>query len=295
MYLVFDIGGTFVKYAMMDKEANVHEKGKIPTIKKGLAPFLDSLEEIYYQFKDVDGIALSCPGLIDVDEGVIYHGGALKFLHECHIVKELSKRCQNVQVSVENDGKCAGLAESSIGAAKDYQDAIIMAFGTGVGGAIIKDKKVHRGTRLIAGELSFITTAYNRKDLSRNTWGERGNAIHLALDLDKAKGKEKGTYSGEDVFAMAEAGDEDATNILEDFYYDVANQINNMQYIYDPDIFCIGGGISEQPALLEGINRYVDKLQEISFQMVKPKVVKCQFQNDSNLIGALFNYLQMYE
>jgi predicted NBD/HSP70 family sugar kinase len=294
MYLVFDVGGTFVKYALMDKQANISKKGKIPSVKKDVSDFLDSLEEIFYHFKDVEGIALSCPGLIDVENGIIYHGGALRFLHECNIVEELSKRCLGVPVAVENDGKCAGLAESSIGAAKDAQDAIIIAFGTGVGGAIIKDKKVHRGNRLLAGELSSITTAYRREDLSRNTWGKTGNAIHLALDLEKAKGVPKGTYGGEDVFAMAEAGDEDANNILEDFYFDVANQINNMQYIYDPDIFCVGGGISEQPALLEGINKYIDIIQEISFQMTRPNVVKCQFQNDSNLVGALFNYLQIH-
>lgn len=295
MYLVLDIGGTFVKYALMNKKAEVLDKGKVPTVKKGLSMFLDSLEEIVNRFRDIEGIALSCPGLIDVEKGIIYHGGALAFLHECKIVDELSKRCNNIKVSVENDGKCAGLAEASIGAAKEVQDAIVIAFGTGVGGAIIKDKKVHRGNRLIAGEFSFITTTYNRSALSRDSWGESGNAIHLATDLEKVKGKEKGTYNGEDVFALAATGDEDANTILEDFYYDVANQINNLQYIYDPDIFCIGGGISEQPALLEGINRYIDILQEISFQMVKPKVVKCQFQNDSNLIGALFNYLQIYE
>lgn len=294
MYLVFDIGGTFVKYAIMDKDAIIKEKGKIPSEKKDLTLFLDSLEEIYHKYEYVEGIAISCPGLIDVEKGMVYYGGALRYLHECNIVKEISKRCDNKPAAAENDGKCAGLAESSIGAAKDVQDAIIIAFGTGVGGAIIKDKKVHRGNRLVAGELSAITTSYRREDLYRNEWGKRGNAIHLAKDLEKIKGKPKGTYSGEDVFAMAEAGDEDATNILEDFYYDVANQISNMQYIYDPDIFCIGGGISEQPALLEGINRYIDMIQEISVQMAKPKVVKCKFQNDSNLIGALFNYLQIH-
>lgn len=294
MYLVMDIGGTFVKYALMDAEATIMNKGKIPTVKENLTVFLDSLEEIFHRFKNVDGLALSCPGLIDVEKGIIYHGGALPFLHECHIVEEMAKRCEGVKVAVENDGKCAGLAEASIGAAKDVQDAIIIAFGTGVGGAVIKNKKVHRGNRLIAGEFSFIATAYNRKELSRDVWGKHGSAIHLSKDLDKIKGQPKGTYTGEDVFSMAESGDEDATNILEDFYFDIANQINNLQYIYDPDIFCIGGGISEQPALLEGVNRYIDKLQDISFQMVKPRVVKCQFQNDSNLIGALFNYLQIY-
>lgn len=294
MYLVFDIGGTFVKYAIMDQDAKISKKGKIPSVKTNLEDFLESLVVLYNKFENVEGIALSCPGQVDVNHGIIYNGGNLMFLHQCNIVEELSKRCNGIKVAVENDGKCAGLAESIIGAAKDKQDAIVIAFGTGVGGAVIKNKKVHRGNRLIAGELSFLSTKYDRNLLKRNYWGSNGNAIHLSSDLDKIKHKPKGTYSGEDVFEMAQQGDEDANNILEDFYFDIANQIYNLQYVFDPDIFCIGGGISEQTALIEGINRYVDLIFDNTFQLIKPLVVKCQFRNDSNLIGALFNFQQIY-
>lgn len=294
MYLVLDIGGTFIKYAIMDSKANIYHKNKMPTIKTSLTDFEDAIVGLYQKYEDIEGIAISCPGQIDVEKGLIYHGGALPFLH-LYTASQLSKRCHDIPVAIENDGKCAGLAEASIGAAKEYQDAVVMVFGTGIGGAIIKNKVVHHGRRLQAGEFSFLTTNYMREPKYRNQWGATGNAIHLTRDLAKVKGEKENTYTGEDVFSMAENGDYDAINILEDFYYDVANQIYNMHYILDPDIFCIGGGISEQPALLNGIRRYIDEIYDSTFQLSKPNVVKCKFNNDSNLIGALFNFLQIYK
>lgn len=296
MYLVFDIGGTFIKYAIMDRSATIHEKGKVPTPYNGVDAFLDLLESIYHQHQEVDGIALSCPGQIDVVKGIVYSGGNLRYLHLCHLKDELQKRCDNKKVAIENDGKCAGLAEVAIGAAKDVNDAIVVVFGTGIGGAIIKDKKVHHGSRLMAGELSFVMVNEDRKSLKQDMWAKDGSAIALSKLLEIKKGKEKGTYTGEDVFNMAlDQKDEDAIEILEDFYYKTAVYLYNLQYIMDPDIICIGGGISEQASVLEGIQRYIDLIYENSFQLLKPKVVKCKFHNDSNLIGALFHFLQIYQ
>lgn len=55
---------------------------------------------------------------------------------------------------MENDAKCAGLAEAWIGSAQAYDDAIIVVLGTGIGGAIIKNKQIHHGAHLFAGEIS---------------------------------------------------------------------------------------------------------------------------------------------
>lgn len=295
MYLVFDIGGTFLKYAIMDKDGNIISKDKTPSKKEGINEFLDQLQSIYEENKEVEGIALSVPGQVDIQKGIIYNGGALTFLHECHINDELSKRCDNKPVAVENDGKCAGLAESAIGAAKDVNDAVVLVFGTGVGGAIIKDKHVHHGSRMIAGELSFLMTDACTSPDHIRMWAQNGgSAVGLSMKLDHLKGQPKGTYNGEKLFELASQGDKEANEVLEEFYFGVAKKIYDLQYIMDPDVFCIGGGISEQPAVVEGINHYVDLINENSFQITKPKVVRCKYNNDSNLIGALFNFLQLH-
>lgn len=294
MYLVFDIGGTFTKYALMDDQGHIQSKNKIPTIRNDINTFLDHLETIYKNHSDVTGIAISCPGLVDVNKGIIYGGGAVTCLDQVNLMTTLSKRCDNKPVAVENDGKCAGLAEAWIGAAKDVDNCCVLAFGTGVAGAIIKDKKIHRGNHLVAGEASYFISAASREDITLDYFGHKYSTIGIIKKAELALGKEQGTLSGEELFELAHHNNPVVNDILEDFYFNIAIQCYNLQYVFDPDLICIGGGISEQPAVIEGINRYVTKIYENTKQFLKPEVCVCQFNNDSNLIGALYNYKQLH-
>ena len=96
MYLVFDVGGTFVKYAWMNIDGDIHEKGKYPTPTRegeSVPEFVESLGQIYDKYKGhgVEGIALSLPGLIDAENGIIRNGGGIKyFIHifSCHGICE---------------------------------------------------------------------------------------------------------------------------------------------------------------------------------------------------------------
>ncbi len=295
MYLVFDIGGTFVKYALMDKEGNIIEKSKIPTLlDQGLDPFIDTLVEVYQKYPDVKGIAISTPGAVDVEKGIVYNGGNLPFLHQVCLKEVISSRCNNIPVAVENDGKSAGLAEAWIGAAKDVEDAAVIAFGTGIAGAIIKNKHIHRGNRLVAGEVSFLLNDFDRQH-KPTIWANVNSALNLGKNLSVKKGYPEDHYSGEDFFNILAQGDTDADEILKDFAYSAAVHLYNIQLIFDPDLICIGGGISEQPALLEEIKQQVEVIWDQIPHIAKPEVVKCKFNNDSNLIGALYNYMQLYE
>lgn len=295
MYLVFDIGGTFVKYALMDENGKIDSKAKIPTINHDLDLFLNSLVEIYHQNSNVQGIAISCPGLVDTKQGKVFGGGAVPCLDQVVLSQELSKLCDNLPVAVENDGKCAGLAEAWIGAAKDVDNCCVLAFGTGIAGAVIKDKKIHRGNHLVAGEASYFLVGGDRKDFRLDYFGFKDSTIGILKKAEKLMGLEKGSLSGEKLFELANNNDPIALEVLEDFYFDVAMQCYNLQYVFDPDIICIGGGISEQPAVIKGINHYVDYIYEHSKQFLKPTVTVCQFNNDSNMIGALYNFKQLYE
>ena len=128
MYLVFDVGGTFVKYAWMSMDGNIQEKGKYPTPTKegeSVPEFVESLGQIYDKYKDqgVEGIALSLPGLIDAENGIIRNGGGIKYLKDAHLAELLGARCDGVKISMENDGKCAALAEVWMGNAKGCKNA----------------------------------------------------------------------------------------------------------------------------------------------------------------------------
>lgn len=296
MYLVFDIGGSFVKYATITSSGEIISKDKIPTVlDQGIEGFIDSLEKVYQQFSgQVEGIAISTPGAVDVEKGIVYNGGNLPFLHQVCLKEVVSKRCDGLPVAVENDGKCAGLAEVWIGSAKDVQDAIVIAFGTGIAGAVIKNKRIHRGNRLIAGEVSFLLNEMDRHK-EPVIWAHQNSALLLGAKLSIKKGMAQNALDGEKFFEMLHAGDQDANEILKDFCYSAAVHFYNCQLIFDPDMICIGGGISEQPRLIEELKNQVDVIWEKVPHIGKPNVVKCKFNNDSNLLGALYNFMQLYQ
>lgn len=318
MYLVFDVGATFVKYAWMTEEGDIKEKGRISTKNKagdGVDDFIESLAGIYDQYKEkgtVEGIAMGLPGQIDVEHGIVYGGGGIRYMHNVPLQELLSKRCDNVKVSVENDGKCAALAEVWLGNAKDVKDACVLVFGTGIGGGIIKDGKVHRGKRMLAGELSFTIENMTREDISRIRCGEEMSMLdaieqmpfmwsaHAATGsvcywMAKKKGLPVEEVTGERIYQWANAGDEEAADALEDMYFSIAKQCCNLYVAFDPEVILIGGGISAEPAFVEGIKRYVEKLKKISIIYKEIKIDVCRYRNDSNLLGALYNFKQIYQ
>ena len=92
---------------------------------------------------------------------------------------------------------------------------------------------------------------------------------------------------------MAEAGDEDAIKAIDEFYFNNALGIFNLQYIYDPEKIIIGGAISNREDFIDRINEKIDLIMsKIKVATIRPKIAKCMFRNDANLLGALFNYLQ---
>lgn len=318
MYLVFDVGATFVKYGWMTIDGVIEEKGKIPTPNKigdGVEDFVSTIGNIYDTYKEkgtVEGIAMGLPGQIDVEKGIVYGGGGLMYLDQVAVGDLLSQRCDGVKVSLENDGKCAALAEVWLGNAKDVQDACVVVLGTGIGGGIIKDRKVHRGNRLLAGELSYCLQDMTRDHLDNiqsedvlNTVMERFAQVPflqnakcstsgLTYLVAVAKGLPVEEVDGEKIYRWAAEGDQVCIDILEDMYFSIAKLCINLYVMFDPDIILIGGGISAEPRLLEGVQRYVDKIKIHSKIYSGLRLDVCKFLNDSNLLGALYNFKQMY-
>ena len=313
MYLVFDVGGTFIKYALMYQKGKIYEKYKVPTpfqdgkvddngdeitpytvkTEDGIAAFLEQIDIIYGKYSkeyQITGIAMSLPGQVNVNQGIVYGGGSLPYLDRVPLGNLISRRCGNVPVALENDAKCAALAEVWIGNAKDCKDACVLVFGTGIGGGIIIDRKVRHGVGMIAGEMSFLYDGLPIEDVDKirpleeiNSkqggelpdpciWTQQASVQALRRKVAKAKGLKWQEVNGEDIYEMAET-DPEIQDILERMYYNIAWHCCNLYITLAPEIILIGGGISAQPKFMEGIIKYTSK----------------------NLIGALFNFLQKYD
>ena len=293
--LCIDVGGTAIKYGIIDSDLNLTDKGEVPTPHEGMDEYLDALEKIYRQAEDkVHGIAMSVPGVIDSENGICISGGNLKFVENYNLAEVLEKRLK-VPVSIMNDAKSAAMAEARWGALSDCPDGIVIVLGTGIGGALIKDGKVHFGKNFAAGEFSFISLGENM-DSMEDTWAGRAGNPRLRTLVANAKGiEDPESITGFDVFRWAEEGDSLVLMALEQFTRGIAHMIINLQVIYDPDRFVIGGGISRQPLLLQYIQKNLDYFYtQFKWPGEKADVTTCKFFNDANLIGAYSYFLSRF-
>jgi predicted NBD/HSP70 family sugar kinase len=292
MYLAIDIGGTFIKYALLNAAGKIIEKSKKPAARSNIIEFEDVLFSIIegYDLANIKGIAISCPGTVDVDNGTVYYGGSFPFLHRVNLAQRIQSK-YGIETSIENDGKCAALAELWLGSIKGRKDAVVLVLGSGVGGGIILDGKLRRGVNLSAGEISYVMSNLDAVTKKASFMGFLGSGVNMVRQIAELKQLEDLT-DGEAVFNVIAQRDQDAMEIFDEFCMNIAGQILNLQYIIDPEIFAIGGGISAQPILLERIKWAVNEIIKANpMHMADPNIVSCKFRNDANLYGALYHFL----
>ena len=301
-YLVIDVGGTDIKYAIMDKDLTFIEKGiKNTPYEHGLQGFLDTIAKIYHLYgEQVEGIAISMPGVIDSEAGYCYTGGNLVYNAGQPIAKLLAEKC-NTKVHIENDGKCAALAEYWKGELKGCKNGLVMILGTGIGGGIIIDGKLLRGAHFFAGELSYLDINADKWEDMDSCFAMKYGAVPMIRKIKEAKGIEDESFDGIRDFEFINAGDEQALEIFRQFARGIANQLCNLQVVLDMEVVAIGGGISRQDIVIDTIKKcwdeVIDKHPAKKFGTVLPqaRLTRCEFTSDANLVGALYGYLDYYE
>ena len=239
--LTIDIGGTSIKYARF-ADGKLGEEGAFGT-PDNLEQFYQSLTAVVEQFKensDVCGVAISSPGAVNKASGVIEGASALPYIHDFEIHAELEKRF-GLPVSIENDANCAALAEVKFGAAKGLSDVLLLVLGTGVGGSVVMNGKVHHGKHLFGGEFGFMLMD------DEHSFSDLGTTIRMAERYNKRTGEELDAI---EIFEKAFNGDKIANEEKDIFLYNVAKGIFNLTYSFDPERVIIGGGVSQAEWLI---------------------------------------------
>ncbi|MBV7507616.1 ROK family protein [Bacillus sp. sid0103] len=291
-YMVFDIGGTSIKYSVMDETAKKLISGKLATPKDGLESFLLTLQRIVEKYSadfDLQGIAVSSPGAVDVKTGFIGGASAIPYIHGVNMAGLITERT-GLQAAIENDANCAALAEGWLGAAKGTDYYICIVIGTGIGGSIVMNQSILRGASLHGGEFGYMIMGAPFQNPLQATWSLVASTNALVEEVKKRNSLEKGELNGEEVFRLAEEGDPIAQECLSEFYQRLAIGIYNLKYALDPQKILIGGGISKRQEVIAGINRELKGLRN-DISTLHIEVEACQFGNDANLIGALFHFL----
>lgn len=292
-YAVFDVGGSAIKYSLMDSECHFLKKNSVTTPKDGIDSFINAIDSVVKDLQKshvLSGVTLSLPGAVDVDSGYIKGFTAIPYIHGPNI-KELIQERTALPVELENDANCAGLAEGWIGAAKGINDYICIVIGTGIGGALVLDKKVRRGSNLFAGEFGYMILEDYLNQPIGETWSSLAATWGLVMQVAKRKNMDPNMLDGLTVFNMADEGDLEVQDEIDKFIKRLAVGIYNLQYIIDPEKILIGGAISKREGFIDRINEKL-KVMKPNEECIDIQIHPCKFGNDSNLIGALYHFLQ---
>ncbi|MBE6071557.1 MAG: ROK family protein [Clostridium butyricum] len=296
-YMVFDIGGSSVKWSVISENGDFkkNDSYKTPDSKE---EFFEELLNITNKMKEefnVEAVAISAPGAVDSDTGIIGGLSAIPYIHGPNF-KEIIKEGTGLDCAIENDANCAALGECWLGAGKENSDLAFIVCGTGIGGAIVKDKKVHVGVHKHGGEFGYcsVSCTFDDDGVKCLSWSKAGSTIQLANNVTRLKGLEIGSLSGLDVFDLYEKGDEIAIKEVDKYYYIMAVGIYNIQYTYDPEVIVLGGAISEREDYIDQVNKHLDDLMKNTELegTIKPVIKRCKYGNDANKLGALYNYFQ---
>lgn len=301
-YLCIDIGGTAIKYGVLNDKYSVLSKGEINTPQYE-SEFLTCIEGIYNEQRnkniELNGIAISTTG--KVNDNIIITGGNVPYIAsnsigstdtiDSHYWISKLRQYSSLPVTVENDGICAALAELHSGVLKNCKDAITVVFGTGIAGGIILDGKVRRGFNNACGEFSFIIMGagfYNDETL----WSADIGDFHLRKLVSEIKNIQIEKLDGRKIFEMANSGDREVKIVIENYTRLIARNLFNLQAVLDVEKIAIGGGISSQKLFIDGIISGIQNYASMIDSPVEiPKIVRCKYTSDANLVGALVKHL----
>jgi predicted NBD/HSP70 family sugar kinase len=285
LYLTCDIGGTDLKYGIIDISSNLITKGSVSThAKEGGRAILDQIVEIYNNHKNdynIKGIAISSAGVVDPNTTIILDAtNTITNFIGLNIREYLNEKLGNINISVENDVNCMALCEAFKGSGVNAKSMAAMTIGTGIGGAIVIDGNLIHGNGYSAGE-------WGNMYINGLVYEKQASTRALVLEAKKINNNIK---NGVDVFTLYDDNDPLIKVVVNNFFEALSSGIANIIYSLNPEKFVIGGGITARGAkFIEELKTYVKpKLSPYIYS--KTEIVIAEHKNDAGMLGAFENY-----
>ena len=281
-----DLGGTKIEAILLDEKLNVIERTRVPTYQeKGYKSIIDSIVSLVNSVKTKSDvpvtIGVSAPGAISKKTGLIKNSNT-----QCLIGMPLKEDLQNAlnqNIEIDNDANCFTIAETKLGAAKQYDVVFGVIMGTGVGGGIVINETVHKGKTNIAGEWGHHTLRINGNKCYCGKLGCVETYISgpaLEQRWTQLTGKHESLPSIVQNISNTKNGSQWKNEFLENFAIGLANVID----ILDPDVVVLGGGVSNIPFLYdEGRDRVYDK---VFTDLIETPIIKNKLGDSAGVFGA---------
>ncbi|MGO3017604.1 MAG: ROK family protein [Anaerococcus sp.] len=286
--ITFDIGGTSIKSMIIEDGKEIILDEIVSRAKEGATYLKEDIfkriREILGKEKEIDGVAISTAGMVDYKTGIIsYANDNIKNYIGFDWAKEIRDEF-DLQCVVENDVKSAALGEANFGAGRDFNSMFCLTVGTGIGGCIIIDNKIYRGSSGNAGEIGYFPF--------ENSTIEEKASTSAILRLAEEKYPEKNFTDGKILFEAFDKGDLEAKELVDVLTTNLSKLLASLMLIISPEAIIIGGGISKQgDKLLNPIRNKVKKLvPENIFESTK--ILNTDLGNNSGCYGVYYLFTE---
>ncbi len=297
MRIGIDVGGSHIGFGIVNsngeliikKEKDYEKKEKdmsiivIQTIKELIK---QTLEENNIDISKIESIGMAFPGT--VKDTIVIKAENLG-IENLNIGKELQKEF-SIPIYLENDAKCAAIAEKEYGSLKKYEDSLFIIVGTGVGGAAFLNGEILKPKRYAGFEFGHMVIKENgiRCNCGRNGCFE----CYASIKRFKEKIKDKfnlNSIDGKEIkdFIIQNKDNEDLDSLIDIYIKDLVTGLANLINIFEPEVISIGGSFVHYGEIL--LKRLEEKLAEKTELYNKdniPKIVLAELKNDAGIIGA---------
>jgi len=306
-YVGIDLGGTNIAAAVVDEYGIIYGRAKRKTnSSRSYNEIFDDMAECAKEAAiesglnfetDIEAVGIGCPGAINTGEGIVEFSNNLGF-YDVPIVEYMQKSLSK-KIYVENDANAAAWGEFLAGCGKDTKNMVMITLGTGVGSGIVENGRLVRGAYGKGAEIGHMVMQINGE---KCTCGRNGcfeayaSATALISQTKKAMKENRdshmwkicnGKLSNVDGQTAFKAKDETAKNVIKTYLGYLSEGVVNIVNVFQPEIVCVGGGIShEGERILTPIRKMIKKKSFARFGKEQSKVCLATLGNDAGIIGA---------
>ncbi|MBE6754557.1 MAG: ROK family protein [Ruminococcaceae bacterium] len=307
--LGIDLGGTGIKTGVVNEGYQIIGYGTAET--KIPRPGDDIMDDIAKACReavanagltmdDIEHVGIGTPGTANSFTGILEFAGNLG-LSNYPMVDALTQRLGK-KVYMENDANAAAFGEAIAGAAKGVMNAVCITLGTGVGAGVIIDGKIFAGANYAGTEIGHTVIMVDGDQCTcgrRGCWERYASATALIsqakaammADRDSAMwdivGGDIDKVNGKTPFDAMHMGDKSGTAVVEQYIRYVACGVVNVVNVFQPDVLCIGGGVSKQgDTLLAPIQTILETERFSRYSIKQTKLVTATLGNDAGIVGA---------
>lgn len=301
-----DIGGTYIKGAVISLEGEILFSSSFPFPHGEIKEEMDKISDFYFSlirsFKEEELLCLGigCPGLVNSEKGEVYFAGHLGW-NNLFLADEMKQRIHK-PVYILNDASSAAWGDYRFGAGKAFSSLIFLTLGTGLGSGLIFNGKLWLANGGLTPELGYLSIDPKGK---RGPNGKRGilessiSASALLEEAYKAMWKDQSSLlwklcsdkkeelNGEMIFFAYEKKDKAAKKAIKSYYENLSRAVIDLTDMLEPEAIIFGGGLSEgQDGFLSPLKETLKKKTWLSKGIVEVKLLCSPLGNKAGLLGA---------